>query len=77
MKFAALKEYTASIFLPDVLTNLYSRATTGRDALSASGGAKGLQPVISTFNGILGSASVTVANGKRVAKLASRNRGSP
>ena len=77
MKFFALKENTASKGLRLRLVNLYSRAATGRLELSASPGSNGLQPVISTFNGICGSVSATMPNGKRLLKVALAKRGRP
>ena len=73
----AFHEKTASTGTFDLLWQRYSSAATGRLDPSASPGSKGLQAVISTSSGSLGSVRVTVAKGKRQRNDALAKRGRP
>jgi len=76
-KLRACHDQTASTGASVSLVKRYSSAATGRLAWSASLGSNGLQPVTATATGSAGSRNVNVPNGKRAAKLASRQRGRP
>ena len=69
-KLGALKEKTASSSSSPAWVKVYSRPATGRLALSASPGSKGLQPVIRAASGSEGSASSMRAKGNWARKVA-------
>ena len=75
--FTVLKEKTPSCICPEEFVNVYSTAATGRLELSSSVGTNGLQPVTSTWIGILSSINLIFPKGNLALNFADANLGKP